>query len=137
MGQNGRVSNLSPQPLSPLDGRYRAAVAPLSDYFSEAALNRARIKIEIEWLIWLTDKDLLKIGRPLTDSEKQNLHKLHEQFDDSTVSKLQELEKKTRHDVKAVEYLIRESYLTLVEVTSMNWFTSPSPLRMSTTSATQ
>lgn len=108
MGQNGRVSNLSPQPLSPLDGRYRAAVAPLSDYFSEAALNRARIKIEVEWLIWLTDKDLLKIGRPLTESEKQNLQKLHEQFDDSTVSKLQELEKKTRHDVKAVEYLIRE-----------------------------
>jgi adenylosuccinate lyase len=102
------VSNLSPQPLSPLDGRYRATVQPLADYFSEAALNRVRILIEIEWLIWLVDKDPLGIGKNLTDGEKESLRKLAQDFDDVSISKLQQLEKKTRHDVKAIEYFIRE-----------------------------
>ena len=46
------------QPLSPLDGRYRAAVAELGDYLSEAGLNRARVEVEVEWLIALTDRSL-------------------------------------------------------------------------------
>jgi adenylosuccinate lyase len=108
MGQNGRVSNLSPQPLSPLDGRYRAAVQPLADYFSEAALNRIRILVEVEWLIWLTDRDLIASGKSLSEAVKLALRNLAKDFDDSAVSKLQALEKKTRHDVKAVEYFIRE-----------------------------
>ena len=108
MGQNGRVSNLSPQPLSPLDGRYRATVQPLADYFSEAALNRVRVLVEVEWLIWLTDRDLITSGKGLSESDKLALRNLAKDFDDSTVSKLQTLEKKTRHDVKAIEYFIRE-----------------------------
>ncbi len=47
---------LPPQPLSPLDGRYRAAVGDLADYLSEAGLNRARVEVEVEWLIALTDR---------------------------------------------------------------------------------
>ncbi|MEK9602060.1 MAG: adenylosuccinate lyase, partial [Pontimonas sp.] len=47
------MSNLGHQPLSPLDGRYRAATQELGEYFSEAALNRARVSVEIEWLITL------------------------------------------------------------------------------------
>jgi adenylosuccinate lyase len=108
MGQNCPVSNLSPQPISPLDGRYRATVQPLADYFSEAALNRVRVQIEIEWLIWLVERDLLGTGKSLSDSEKLSLRRLFQDFDDSTISKLQVLEKKTRHDVKAIEYFIRE-----------------------------
>ena len=107
MGQNGRVSNLSPQPLSPLDGRYRATVQPLADYFSEAALNRVRILVEVEWLIWLTDRDLIASGKGLSESDKLALRNLAKDFDDSTVSKLQTLEKKTRHDVKAIEYYLK------------------------------
>jgi adenylosuccinate lyase len=108
MGQNCHVSNLSPQPISPLDGRYRATVAPLADYFSEAALNKVRIQIEVEWLIWLVEKDLLGAGKSISEAEKLSLRKLYGDFDDTTVSKLQALEKKTRHDVKAIEYFIRE-----------------------------
>ena len=52
------VTSLPPQPLSPLDGRYRAAVAPLADFLSEAGLNRARVEVEVEWLIALTDRSL-------------------------------------------------------------------------------
>ena len=107
------MSNLSPQPLSPLDGRYRATVQPLADYFSEAALNRVRILIEVEWLIWLVEKDLLATGKSLSEAEKQSLRKLAQDFDDSTISKLQQLEKKTRHDVKAIEYFIREKLAEL------------------------
>lgn len=107
------MSNLSPQPLSPLDGRYRATVQPLADYFSEAALNRVRILIEVEWLIWLVEKDLLGTGKSLSEAEKQSLRKLAQDFDDSTISKLQQLEKKTRHDVKAIEYFIREKLAEL------------------------
>ncbi|HAA79863.1 MAG TPA: adenylosuccinate lyase, partial [Microbacteriaceae bacterium] len=47
------MSRLGHQPLSPLDGRYRAATEALGEYFSEAALNRARVKVELEWLITL------------------------------------------------------------------------------------
>jgi hypothetical protein len=73
MGQNCHVSNLSPQPISPLDGRYRATVAPLADYFSEAALNKVRIQIEVEWLIWLVEKDLLGAGKSISEAEKLSL----------------------------------------------------------------
>lgn len=107
------MSNLSPQPLSPLDGRYRATVQPLADYFSEAALNRVRILIEVEWLIWLVDRDLLGTGKSLSEAEKLSLRKLAQDFDDSTISKLQQLEKKTRHDVKAIEYFVREKLAEL------------------------
>ena len=54
------VTSLPPQPLSPLDGRYRAAVAPLADFLSEAGLNRARVEVEVEWLIALTDRSLFE-----------------------------------------------------------------------------
>ena len=50
------TASLPAQPLSPLDGRYRAAVAGLADYLSEAGLNRARVEGEVEWLIALTDR---------------------------------------------------------------------------------
>ena len=56
------VSKLSAQPLSPLDGRYRGAVVALGEHLSEAGLNRARIKVEIEWLIHLANRDLLAVG---------------------------------------------------------------------------
>ena len=63
------MTSLPPQPLSPLDGRYRAVVAPLADQLSEAGLNRARVEVEGEWLIALTDRS--KFGTsPLNDDEK-------------------------------------------------------------------
>ena len=52
------MTSLPPQPLSPLDGRYRPVVAPLADYLSEAGLNRARVEVEVEWLLALTDRSL-------------------------------------------------------------------------------
>ena len=53
------MTHLPPQPISPLDGRYRAAVEGLGDFLSEAGLNRARVHVEVEWLAYLTSHSLL------------------------------------------------------------------------------
>ncbi|MEN9607229.1 MAG: hypothetical protein RL605_1057 [Actinomycetota bacterium] len=95
------------QPLSPLDGRYRAAVADLGNYLSEAGLNRARIAVEIEWLIHLANRDLLGTNSPIDLTEAANLRAIVENFGDDDVATLAETEATTKHDVKAVEYFIR------------------------------
>lgn len=98
---------LGDQPLSPLDGRYRAAVAGLGDYLSEAGLNRARVEVEVEWLIALTDRSLFGTT-PLGEIEKDRLRVLYLDFGPDEIAWLAEREAVTRHDVKAVEYLVRD-----------------------------
>jgi adenylosuccinate lyase len=100
------------QPLSPLDGRYRAAVAALSDYLSEAGLNRARVEVEVEWIIALTDRSLFG-SSPMTDADKESLRGLYRDFGQSEIDWLAEKEAVTRHDVKAVEYLVRDRLASL------------------------
>ncbi len=101
------MTSLPPQPLSPLDGRYRAAVAPLADFLSEAGLNRARVEVEVEWLIALTDRSLFETS-PLGEDEKARLRALYLEFGQAEIDWLAEKEAVTRHDVKAVEYLVRD-----------------------------
>jgi adenylosuccinate lyase len=101
------VTSLPPQPLSPLDGRYAAAVAPLADFLSEAGLNRARVEVEVEWLIALTERSLFG-SAPLTDADKERLRRLYRDFGPAEIDWLAEKEAVTRHDVKAVEYLVRD-----------------------------
>lgn len=96
------------EPLSPLDGRYRAAAAPLANYLSEAGLNRARVHVEIEWFIFLLDRGLLPGAPTLSDAERDYLRALPRDFNETHVKRLAEIEAETRHDVKAVEYLIGE-----------------------------
>jgi len=101
------VSNLSEQPLSPLDGRYRAAVSELGEYLSEAGLNRARIQVEIEWLILLANRGILETALPILDEQAAELRKIVTDFSDADVAELAATEATTKHDVKAVEYFIR------------------------------
>ena len=96
------------EPLSPLDGRYRAVAAPLANYLSEAGLNRARVHVEIEWLIFLLDNSVLPGAPTLTDAERDYLRALPRDFGAEHIKRLGEFEAVTRHDVKAVEYLIGE-----------------------------
>lgn len=103
---------LPPQPLSPLDGRYRAAVSGLSDYLSEAGLNRARVEVEVEWIITLTDRGLFG-ATALTDAEKDSLRALYRDFGQTEIDWLAEKEAVTRHDVKAIEYLVRDRLASL------------------------
>jgi adenylosuccinate lyase len=101
------VSNLSIQPLSPLDGRYRAAVSDLGFHLSEAGLNRARIAVEIEWLIQLANRNLLETNSPIDEAQQAALRAIVTNFSDQDVATLAETEATTKHDVKAVEYFIR------------------------------
>ncbi len=106
------MSPLPPQVLSPLDGRYRAAVTELGEYLSEAGLNRARVQVEVEWLITLTDRSLFG-SVPLTPEQKAALRALVTDFGQAEIDELAVLEATTRHDVKAVEYLVRRRLSTL------------------------
>jgi adenylosuccinate lyase len=106
------MSPLPPQVLSPLDGRYRAAVTELGEYLSEAGLNRARVQVEVEWLISLTDRSLFG-SAPLAPEQKAALRALVTDFGQNEIAELAVLEATTRHDVKAVEYLVRRRLSTL------------------------
>ncbi len=93
-------------PLSPLDGRYRPAVESLGLYLSEAGLNRARVHVEIEWLLYLTDHRMFGT-EPVSAEQAAALRRVAADFSDADVAELAEFEATTRHDVKAVEYFIR------------------------------
>ncbi|TWD50557.1 adenylosuccinate lyase [Arthrobacter sp. AG367] len=92
--------------LGPLDGRYQSAVAPLVDYLSEAALNRDRVAVEVEWLIHLTSNNVLPGAGPLSKEQQDQLRAIVTEFDAASVAELAEIEAVTVHDVKAVEYYI-------------------------------
>ena len=70
------MSTLPSQPLSPLDGRYHSVVAPIGEHLSEAGLNRARVEVEVEWLIVLTDNSLFG-STPLDEAQKAALRALY------------------------------------------------------------
>jgi adenylosuccinate lyase len=107
-GQYRYVSNLSNQPLSPLDGRYQPAVAELGQFLSEAGLNRARLLVEIEWLIFLANRNLLGTDSPIDGVQREKLKELVKNFGDEDVQELAQIEAKTKHDVKAIEYFLRD-----------------------------
>jgi adenylosuccinate lyase len=106
------MSPLPPQPLSPLDGRYQAAVTELGEFLSEAGLNRARVQVEVEWLIYLTDHSMFG-SAPLSAERKVSLRALVTDFGQAEIDELAALEAVTRHDVKAVEYLVRRRLAAL------------------------
>ncbi|EJN60402.1 adenylosuccinate lyase [Halogranum salarium B-1] len=98
--------------VSPLDGRYAGRTAPLSPYASESALMRARVRVEVEYLLALADLD----ATPLTldEGERADLRALYEEFDADDARLVKQIEVEgteefsaTNHDVKAVEYFIR------------------------------
>jgi|TARA_B110000495_G_scaffold45441_1_gene37535 adenylosuccinate lyase len=100
-----------PEPLkalSPLDGRYSKSTENLSDYFSEHALIRYRIKIEIEYLISLSLEKEIQELKPFSDNDKQKFRKIYTTFNIDDSSRVKAIEVATNHDVKAVEYFIRE-----------------------------
>ncbi|MCU1475512.1 MAG: adenylosuccinate lyase [Subtercola sp.] len=119
--------SLPPQPLSPLDGRYRPAVSALGEYLSEAGLNRARVQVEVEWLIYLTGQSFAG-SAPLTEQQIRSLRHLASSFGQAEIDELAALEAVTRHDVKAVEYLVRNRLETLglTEVAELTHFAATS-----------
>lgn len=97
-----------PIALGPLDGRYRRTVAPLVDHLSEAALNRERVHVEVEWLIHLTTHGVVPGAPTLSDAEQAYLRAVVTDFGADDVARLAEIERTTVHDVKAVEYFLKD-----------------------------
>ncbi|ASK65339.1 adenylosuccinate lyase [Brachybacterium avium] len=101
-------ADITPQiALTPLDGRYRAQVAPLADHLSEAALNRSRLVVETEWMIHLLDGQVIPGLRTLTGDERALLRAIPEDFGADGIAEHAEIERETVHDVKAIEYFIK------------------------------
>lgn len=91
--------------ISPVDGRYRAKTEPLAEYFSESALIRYRVRVEIEYYIALVGQlGVLNLSQPVVEA----LRDIYRQWDLSSAQRVKEIEKTTNHDVKAVEYFIKE-----------------------------
>lgn len=93
--------------ISPLDGRYIASVSELSPFFSEFALMRYRVRVEIEYFIALCQLPLPAL-QGVSHRDFVHLRSLYEQFSEADAHRIKEIERKVNHDVKAVEYLIKE-----------------------------
>ncbi len=93
--------------ISPLDNRYSQKVIELANNFSESNLNKTRFEIEIDWIIFLTTHGG-KNFKSLSAAAKNNLLKIKISFDNKSAKKIKAIESRTNHDVKAVEYFIRD-----------------------------
>jgi adenylosuccinate lyase len=100
-------SNL--EAISPVDGRYRRAAAGLGDYFSEGALIKYRVRVEIEYFIALCRLPLPSL-KNVSKKTFESLRSIYEDFSLEDARKVKEIEKTTNHDVKAVEYYLNEKF---------------------------
>ncbi|KIP54679.1 adenylosuccinate lyase [Prevotella pectinovora] len=93
--------------VSPIDGRYRGKTEKLADYFSEYALIKYRIRVEIEYFITLCELPLPQLA-DFDHKHFDSLRDIYRKFDEEGASRVKDIEKITNHDVKAVEYYIKE-----------------------------
>jgi len=108
--------------LSPLDGRYAAKVRPLQEHFSEFALIRERVAIEVEWLIALASEPSFAPLRPFSAKSAKALRAAVAKFSLADAERVKAIEAKTNHDVKAVEYWLRERFASNREVAPASEF---------------
>ncbi|MBN8715884.1 MAG: adenylosuccinate lyase [Xanthomonadales bacterium] len=94
--------------LSPLDGRYAGKVGPLRPIFSEYGLIRARVQVEVEWLLALANDPGIVELKPCSDAAAARLRALANGFSVDDAARVKAIEATTNHDVKAVEYFIKE-----------------------------
>ncbi|QYR11432.1 adenylosuccinate lyase [Prevotella sp. Rep29] len=98
--------------ISPIDGRYRSKVEPLANYFSEYALVRYRVQVEIEYFIALCELPLPQLST-FDHSLFGDLRHIYKDFSVDDARRVKEIEQTTNHDVKAVEYFIKERFDTI------------------------
>src|SRR6266487_713840 len=103
--------------ISPIDGRYHSQLQHLSEYFSEFALIRYRVKVEIEYFLFLAEKKFFKPA-PLL---KKQLIKVFEELSLEDAQKIKDIERITNHDVKAVEYFLKEKLNNLGSADLQEW----------------
>ncbi len=99
--------------VSPIDGRYASKTGALKDYFSEFALIRYRIRIEVEYFIALCEIPLPQLEGAIDSGKKEQLRAIYNGLTPEEAQKVKDIEKVTNHDVKAVEYYLREKFTEL------------------------
>jgi adenylosuccinate lyase len=104
--------------LSPLDGRYAGKTRPLQEHFSEFALIRERVAIEVAWLLALAAEPSFDALRPFSAKTARELTRAAASFGLADAERVKAIEAKTNHDVKAVEYWLRERFAANRELTS-------------------
>ena len=95
--------------ISPIDGRYRGKAGALASYFSEFALIKYRVQVEIEYFITLCELPLPQL-KSLDNSRFDSLRDIYRNFTEADAIRIKEIESVTNHDVKAVEYFIKEQF---------------------------
>ena len=116
---------MSPSPLtalSPLDGRYHGKVDALRDVFSEFGLIKRRVQVEVSWLIALSECDGIAEVPPLSESAKAHLHYVIDSFSEEQASQIKAIEATTNHDVKAVEYFLKQAVADIPELAAISEF---------------
>jgi len=106
--------------LSPVDGRYGSKTAALRPYFSEFGLIYNRVLVEVRWLQRLADHPQIGEVAPLSDEANALLERLINDFDESAAQRVKDIESTTNHDVKAVEYYIKEQFKDNQELHAIN-----------------
>ena len=108
--------------LSPLDGRYEKKIAPLRALFSEYGLIRFRVQVEIRWLLALSNWTALKEVPTFSPMTRSALEAIVDSFSEADALRVKEIEATTNHDVKAVEYFLKEKTLANAEVAKVGEF---------------
>ena len=112
------MANDSLLAISPLDGRYKSKCEDLAPYFSEFALMRYRVFVEVKWLQKLSEHDLIDDLHVISDRGAEYLDDLIENFSLADAQRIKEIEAITNHDVKAVEYFIKEKFENNAELSN-------------------
>ncbi len=108
--------------LSPLDGRYMAKVAPLARHFSEYGLVRARVRVEIAWLIALSAEPHIVEVAPFSAATTGALEAAFNSFSPTDAARVKAIERTINHDVKAVEYWLKERFAGIPEIAQVGEF---------------
>lgn len=103
--------------ISPIDGRYHSQAAALSEYFSEYALIKYRVLVEVEYVLFLSDKKFFK----LSVIAKKHLHQIVENFSVEQAQTIKDIERTTNHDVKAVEYFLKNELKKINAADAIEW----------------
>lgn len=107
--------------ISPIDGRYRGKTQDLASYFSEFALIRYRVRVEIEYFTALCEFGLPQLAG-VSAASLDGLRRIWQEFDESDAAHIKEIEKVTNHDVKAVEYFLKEKFDLVPELVPFKEF---------------
>lgn len=104
--------------ISPIDGRYRSQLATLAPYFSEFGLIRYRVRIEVEYFLFLAEQKIITLPAKVKAAK---LRDIYENFSEADAQQIKTIEKTTNHDVKAVEYFLKEKLNAMGAGESVEW----------------